>query len=298
MKHDTQDPAAARVPARSAVWAEQLAASGLAVRQQAILLAIVALIPSALVVVLDRAGWLALVVDGAGMRDLSLNPTPVLGALAAFVGLFFPLALWAGERRFGDSPLWSLPVDHRRHVLVKVATGWTWLLLLLTGAMLYFLALAVLGGSTLGVEHVRHVLLDPSATAAGTSAVTEVARWTTHWWEWLLPMGAATAAYLVATALVVGTRHPVLWAVGLWFAILIMGEVGHDLGIRWMARPIDSMAVAMGEWEILETIVTLADGERVRALPAVPSLGAWAANIAAWVALGLAGTFAGASRRR
>lgn len=296
MRHDTVATATARVPTRSAVWIEQFRVSGLAMRREATLLALLALVPSAALVLLDRAGILSLVSDSVPMRDLSLDPTPVLGTLAAFMALLFPLALWKGERRFADTPLWSLPVDHSRHVLVKVATGWAWLFLLVGGAMLYFLALAVLGGSTLGVEHVRHVLLAPAGAGAGPA--TEVVRWTTHWWEWLLPLVAATAAYLVATALVLGTRHPVPWAVGLWLLVLVTGEVGHDLGIEWMARPLDSMVVALGEWEILETIITLADGERVRALSSVPSLGTWAANTAAWFVLGLGGTLAGAFRRR
>ncbi len=73
--------------------------------------------------------------------------------LPGILGLLFPIAVWQGEKRFGDGFLWTLPVDRRGHALAKVFAGWVWLL----AAVAFFtLWLAVLtlasGGSFLGEE--------------------------------------------------------------------------------------------------------------------------------------------------
>jgi len=288
-----------RTPQLAAVAAEQFRTVGLAVRREVILVALLIAVPWTLLALLDVTGLLALVDDGRALRDSAVNPTPALGTVAAFLGVLFPLAVWKGEGRFEDTPLWSLPVDHRRHAVTKVAAGWAWLLLLVSASLVYLVALALASGTELGVEYVSHLIVDPTAAAAGAAGATEVVRWTTAWWEWVLPIGAASAAYLVVSALVVSTRHPVWWALGLWFLMLPIGAIGDEFEIAWAERAFALVAWPLGEWGIaLETAVRLPDGEGLSALRALPSFGAWAAATVFWIAVGCAGVFAGASRPR
>ena len=40
--------------------------------------------------------------------------------LPGLIGALLPIAVWARDARFGPSFLWTVPVDRRRHALIKV----------------------------------------------------------------------------------------------------------------------------------------------------------------------------------
>ena len=153
------------------------------------------------------------------MADCDPHVTSGLGAyLTVLAALLLPLVVWKGERRFGDTPLWPLPVDHRRHALVKVAAGWVWLMAILGAALVWVTLTVLASGGALGVDEVRLLIIDPVGATAGTPGATESVRWTTPWWEWALPFTSATAAYLLASTLMLATARPLFWAIGLWVA--------------------------------------------------------------------------------
>ena len=153
------DSTVGRVPALKAVWIEQLRVVGLAIRREAALAALVLALGSVAVIAFSRIPVLqAIVNEEAG--DLVFNPgEPPWGFFAAFVALLFPLVVWKGERRFGDTPLWSLPVDHRRHALLKVASGWVWLMAILGAALVCVTITVLASGGTLGIDEVRLLVL-------------------------------------------------------------------------------------------------------------------------------------------
>ena len=209
------DTTVERRPGFGAVWREQTRMVGLSVRRESIL-AITALWLICLTgVALARVPALSLAINGE-LDNFVLNPgEPGLGVVGVLTALLFPLMVWKGERPWGDGPIWSLPVDHRRHALTKVAAGWVWLMVLLGGALLSVVLATLAGGGTLGVDEVRLLIIDEAAFYAGTAGVTREVPWTTRWWEWVLPFTSATAAYLFVSALLLATAHPVRWAVAL-----------------------------------------------------------------------------------
>ena len=190
------DSTAGRMPAMKAVWGEQLRVVGLAIRREGTLAALVLALGSLALIAFSRMPVLQAMVDGE-VGQLVFDPgEPPWGFFAVLAALLLPFVAWKGERRFGDTPLWSMPVDHRRHALLKVAAGWVWLLAILSAALVWVTLTVLASGGTLGVDEVRLLVLDPAGAAAGTPGAMESVNWTTPWWEWALPFTSATAAYL------------------------------------------------------------------------------------------------------
>ncbi len=289
------DPAVGRVPAMKTVWMEQLRVVGLAIRREAALAGVALAIGS--LVVIAVMPMLQAIIDEGGVSELVLDPgEPPWGFIAVLAALLLPFVVWKGERRFGDTPFWSLPVDHRRHALLKVAAGWVWLLAIL-GAALAWVTLTVLAsGGTLGVDEVRVLVLDPVGAAAGAPAATESVRWTTPWWEWVLPFTSATAAYLLASTLFLATARPLFWAAGLWIAGAGALGVAEFRDIGWIQRSAELVAWYAGG-DSFNQGVRLPTGW-IEGWMLLPSVEMWLASSAFWISLGLVGVAAAACRAR
>lgn len=223
----------------------------------------------------------------------------VLLGLAAFL---FPVAVWKGEERFGFSTLWTLPVDHARHALLKVAAGWVWVMGLSIAFFLSLILGVVISGGSVGVETTRFVL-DVSAPS-GMRAV----EWSTPWWQWLVPFCAASTTYLLGSALVLATDHPWRWILGAILGFWMLGFFGEEGGIEWMGRIFEDVLLRVGFGRYgLEPVLTsgtesiryrfhLPSGESVLGWRELPSIGRWAGSVLLWSAIGLAGTVAAAWR--
>lgn len=109
------------------------------------------------------------------------------------LALIFPFAVWRRESRFGPAFLWTLPIDRRSLALAKVFAGWVWLMAALGIILLWQCTLAA-------VSHVA------DAEVVGFAAFP-----------------GATAVYLLASALVLGLRHPVRWVLGTVGLLLLLG---------------------------------------------------------------------------
>lgn len=117
------DSTAGRIPAMKTVWIEQLRVVGLAIRREGALAALVLALGSLALIAFGRMPALQAMVDGE-MGEFVFDPgEPPWGFFAVLAALLLPLVVWKGERRFGDTPLWSLPVDHRRHALRRLPAG-------------------------------------------------------------------------------------------------------------------------------------------------------------------------------
>jgi hypothetical protein len=133
------------------------------------------------------------ILDGdPGFDSVEMLPT-------AFIGFLFPFAVWRGERRFGPSFLWTLPVDRRPLALARVFAGFVWWMAALAVFVVWLLALGLLGG----------------APAAHT-----IAR---------IPYIASIGAYLFGSAVVVGLRHPLRWLFGTAGLFFLLGGVSQQL---------------------------------------------------------------------
>lgn len=294
-----RDSTVGHAPAMKAVWPEQLRVVGLAIRREGALAGTILGLGCIVVVAMLRVPALSALVDGDfTVADLRIDPAEQpWGLFAVLMALLFPLLVWRGERPFGDTPLWSLPVDHRRHALTKVAAGWVWLVALLGAATLCLVLTALVSGGSVGAEEVRLVIIDRVGAAGGTAGALEEVRWSTQWWEWVLPFTAATAAYLLASSLVLGTAHPLRWAVVAWLLIGAFGVVAELTEVGWVTRGIGLVDWFIGGESLTET-VTLPAGGRARAWAVLPSVGLWAASAALWVGLGLVGVLGASARPR
>ena len=271
------DSTVGRVPAMKAVWTEQLRVVGLAIRREGALAAVVLALGSLALVAFSRMPVLQAIVDQGEVGELVFDPgEPPWGFFAVLAALLLPLVVWKGERRFGDTPLWSLPVDHRRHALLKVAAGWVWLLAILGAALVWVTLTVLASGGALGVDEVRLLILDPVGATAGTPGATESVSWTTPWWEWALPFTSATAAYLLASTLVLG-----------------VAEV-RDIG--WIQRTAELVAWYIGGDSFNRGVHLPTGGSEGWTL--LPTMGMWTASSAFWISLGLVGVLGASGRLR
>lgn len=288
-------------PTARTVVVEQLRTVGLAVRRE------IAVIGAGLLLLVLTMGVVALSPDLQVQIDadmgLHLNPED-LGYLAAMVAVLAPLAIWKGETPWGDTQLWSLPVDRPRHALAKVGAGWVWLMGLVAAGLLALCAAALLSGGGPGIETTRLLVVDAVAAEAGGAAGTAAVAWTTPWWQWLIPFTAATTVYLFATALWIGTPHPWLWLGGIYLVGLVVGGVLEltdiaplESGANVLLASLDQLL--SGGMETLSRYSYEPAVERgIRAWWTLPSFGRWSVPTTGWLVAGVTGVVLAARRHR
>jgi hypothetical protein len=286
-------------PPLRAVLREQVRAVGYALRRPAIAAA-----------ALVTAGTLLLtiqIVREAGGVDFG----PEHQMLPGVLGLLFPIAVWHGEKRFGDGFLWTLPVDRRQHALAKVGAGWVWLMAAVAFFVLWLAALTLASGGRFLGEETRQLA---SATDGVANAVyftmTRTIRWRTQPVLWIVPFTAATGTYLLASALGLGVRHPLRWIAGVvlaFFLVVVALETTNTVRFSMgPARLVSSIysgpygldALLTARTESLRTEMFLGNGKRVPIWLGLPHLGQWAAATVGWMLGGLVALWAAASRHR
>ena len=289
---------AGRTPTPRAAAVEQARVVGLAVKWE--VLAICALMAFGLVAI-PIMEMFETYIDGEPLT--ALNPAD-LGYVAMMLALVTPLGVWRGESRFGESPLWTLPVDHARHARMKVAAGWLWLMTVVTVGLLAMCGMVLmLEDGMLGIDVTRTLVLDPAGAAAGRAdAVREVA-WSTPWWQWLLPFTAATATYLVATALWVGAKRPLWWAGGIWIFCLVFAVVAEEAGVAWITATFEAASATLdtlftGGTDSLRMSIRLPTEQWTRMWTAMPGAGRWVAMTGGWIVVGLVAVWGATERHR
>lgn len=136
-------------------------------------------------------------------RDAALDYPQELSFLLPAAAFLLPFRLWNGERLFDRGDFQLMPVERRKHVLIRVCAGAAWVLGLAAAVVLLFNLLALAAGS-------------PTIGAA---------------WRWLVPLGGVATAYLLGSALVLALRHPLRWSLGLTltFALLSAFDLSAPL---------------------------------------------------------------------
>lgn len=292
-----------RVPSLHDVLLEQLRATGFALRIP-ILIAAAAAVLGTLVLAIQ-------VVSGDMEARLHVEPS----ALPGFIGVLLAIAIWAREERFGPGFLWTLPVDRTRHALTKVLAGWLWLM---GGVALYALCqlvLALLAGSRVLPVETLHVLTTPVyAREALDPALLRTLQWAPGPLIWAVPFAGATAAYLLASAVMVGIRYPLRWALGA--ALLVpLSSIGSHVASRltgWESLAEAPMRAAsllitgrygldsllkLRTWS-LDRRVTLTTGEPMHVWLDVPDVSDWGLAALLWIGAGLLALWVAASRHR
>lgn len=285
------------------VLREQFAVIGLSLR-----------IPMLLALALGAVVTVLVAMDAArGHWPAGIHAEPI--ELPGIVGVIFPLLVWAREERFGPGYFWTLPVDRVRHALAKVVAGWLWLML---GVLLFSLALVaitlVAGDPLVPVETI-HLLTAPLATPGPVDPdMLRQATWAPGPLIWAVPFTAATAGYLLGSAVVVGIRHLLRWAVGVGLLFVGLSALGDAasrlLGIDALrdapARAIEFLCVSRYGIDAALTVRTvtldrrvhLASGEALHVWSAAPQLGDWAIATVLWSAAALLALLAALSRHR
>ncbi len=291
------------LPPQRAVLMEQIRATGLALRGAALIVA-------ALVVLITLVAGLQSVSMGV---VLNFYEWPTL--LPGLLGALLPAAVWARDERSGLGYLWTLPVDRRRHAFTKVFAGWVWLM---AGVALFALWWPVLtlasGGSTRPPETLNILTSEVALARPLDQTTLQAARWAPGLLIWAVPFTAATASYLLGSALVLGSRRPLRWVVGtvLSYAILsvVSDAAGARLRVGWLADAPGGLlhllvegrygldALLTARTGTLSTTVALTTGERAMVWRAVPDLADWRIATLLWTGAGLIALWAAASRHR
>ena len=217
------------------------------------------------------------------------------------------------EEPFGRGFLWTLPVERRRHALIKVFAGWVWLMAVVASFVLVLLAFAVISGGNILDEQTLRLLpphLNPVLAGRIDPAAVQSVHWTPNPLLWLVPFTGATAAYLLASALALGLRHPLRWIAGTILAFFLINGIGVVLDSEWLASApwhlrtwllygrygLDVVLVA--GIDSLTTRVTLSTGEHVEVWRGLPDPGRSALATLLWFGAGVAALWAAASRHR
>lgn len=242
-------------------------------------------------------------------NDEALQFHPEHSTLPGILGLVLPAAVWRREDQFDAAFLWSLPVDRTRHALVKVLAGWIWLIGAVALFVLWWLAMTLASGLTPFSQETRRVLPSFAYGVTFEPGAIQHVPWTPEPLLWLVPFGAATGMYLLASALALATRYPLRWIAGsipavflVLFAVSDMGNLGPD-GIDPMLSalvngPYGLDALLTARTESNQVAAVLTTGDRVVVWWELPDLRQWAIATLLWTAAGLVALVAAAAGHR
>jgi hypothetical protein len=255
-------PAAPRWPR---VMREQFRTTGLAVRGEVLLVSTLLAVVTLLTLSYHARG------EASG--NFKLTDT---GILAVVLGLFAPMAVWKGEAPARRSYLWAMPLDRSRHTLVKVFSGWAWLMALVAMLLLWELATPLLTGggvgSGVGAPHGFDLTLGGQP------------------WMWLVPFTGATVASLAGSVVVISSDHP--WR---WFAGATLGVLLASLA-NVVAVPRILFLTLFGRYGLQALLTGTADRVTAAGAELVPDPRGWAVATLIWTGLALGGVLVAAHR--
>lgn len=262
---------ALRPPASGAVFLEQLRLVGAKLRWD--LFALLAL--------------LAFVAVQFLLAGRLLLPEPEADGLIVLVAYLFPFAVWRGERLFDDGGFFVQPVDRPRHLLLRIAAGWVWLMGAGLVTVLTIVALAAITGGAFAGEETG-TFIAPTGPQPPLPPRMSALPPMVEPWQWLAPFAGVTALYLIGSAFSVGLKHPARWTLGLFVALVGLVVVAP-------ANPLADVALTFTGGALgLETALTgasqLPDGEMgpisravAEALADWPAVLRWLTAAGVWI---------------
>jgi hypothetical protein len=233
---------------------------------------------------------------GGADYDVTDMTWPVL-----LLGLFAPLAVWKAEEPSRRSYLWSLPVDRFRHTLIKVATGWAWVLALVATYLAWCISIPLLTGG--------HIVINPEWEAVllrGRPAGTILRDMTLagNAWLWLVPFVAASTGYFVGTTVALLTDYPLRVYAAVSFTFFVTIAMAESAGgtMEQMAEGLFQNGV-LGRYGLFTHatgIVHYFEQPRPASRPIrdIPVLGAWAWTSLMWTGTALAAMLLAARRHQ
>ena len=205
-----------------------------------------------LVVLVGLSLWGQLRMDADSAGD---DTIPIFWGLTvplALVGAFWPLGVWRADSPAQRGYFWSLPVDRRRHTVIRLGMGWV----VLVTVCLITMGMAV-------------VALSPSELRFEGSQLDLSGAWQ--------PLATATLAYVIVSALTVLFDSPIRWLAMGWLGVLglfIVGEAGDLDGLtEGVEDAVGSLFLALGGPIVAER----------------ESVAVWSRHYGIWLAVGLVG---------
>jgi hypothetical protein len=213
------------------------------------------------------------------------------------LGLFAPLAVWKHDEPSRRAYLWSLPVDRAGHTLVRVWSGWAWLMALVATYVVWAMAVALVTGGHIVINRdVEALLLRELPPGSRIRDLTLGG----HPWLWITPFVGATTMYLVGTVVALLSNYPLRVFAGLWFGLMVvMGVADASGGVMDQAVERVGAQLVLGRYGLITHSTGLVshwkggtnngvwdqvDGE------------AWIAATLLWTGTALAGVFLAARR--
>lgn len=275
-------------PARGAVAREALRSVGESVRLE-IGAALALLLGLMLIILTGDPGP-----SGGADYDVVEMTWPVL-----VLGLFAPLAVWKSEEPARRSYMWSMPVDRFRHTLMKVGSGWAWLMGLVAVYLLWAISIPLLTGGHIVINDEWEEYLVRSLPAGSLIRDMTLAGYA---WLWLVPFAAATVGYLFGTAVALVANFPLrVYAAVAFLFFVTMGTAESAGGTLEDVSDLVFRSTVLGRFGLATHVTGIlfrfdmppSPGAPVRD---VPHLGAWLSATAVWAGVGLAAMLLAARR--
>jgi hypothetical protein len=122
--------------------------------------------------------------------------------------------------------------------------------------------------------------------------------WSIPWWFWMVPFPAATAFYLLTSALFLATRHPERWIAGTFLGIFLLASLADWINLLWFLEPVAFVLESLFDGRYgLSTLVTgvtsavagvdLPTGESMPMFVGLPTFGRWVLCATLWIGIGL-----------
>lgn len=237
---------------------EQWATAGLALRREASIATVLAVL---------FTGFVAAVQFKTGAASVDLGPE--FGVPAALAALLLPMAVWRGEEPGRRGYHLSMPVGHAAHALAKTVAGLGWTAIAMAAyAAWLFLLCAATGGR-----------VDDAP-----------------WWQWIAPFVGSVVMYLLGSALTLRTRHPLRWIGAGAVGYVFLNAFRIFDGTRPLVRLVDE--ILFGRFGLLTVIVGKPDGPSSVAYGYFPNFGLWMTAAWLWLALSLSVFLAAAYRKQ
>lgn len=156
---------------------------------------------------------------------------PVAAIPIVLFALLIPLGVWREEGPARRAYHWVMPVGRIPHALAKLLSGWIWVMAAVAIYVLYVAWLTTLINAIVHAGPPRHVV--PG-------------------WQWAIPFTAGTVAYLLGSAAVIGSNHPIRWIGGLWIVYwMVIGSL-ESFGMMEARRVLLSiLSGRYGMWVVL-----------------------------------------------
>ena len=143
------------------------------------------------------------------------------GAIPMFlVGLLIPFGVWRSEDPSRRAYFWSTPIARGPHTVMKLLSGWGWLMIATALYLVFIIAMAIV-----------------------VPMITGEAAWqaTTPGWEWVAAFSASTLGYLLTSVVVIGSDHPWRWIGGVLIGYGVLLAVLSSFGMGEVARAINTI---------------------------------------------------------